>query len=365
MTAEDKKHAIFRALVEEIVSGKFQIGSRLPTDRELAARFGTSRINVFRALEQLKQQGIIISRKRAGTVVVAMPDAGESQQLLNDSSRVVYCLKSATPHFIHWNDRTFTAMEERLSGAGLRVHYLTIPGRREDLLKIIEESMRTGAAGLTIFPDSEDSDFLNFNSDLLIDVSTPIFMLNRGNDISRLDFVNSVNMDNMGDAIRMGVLLRKNGFKRMLIPGANVYSSCIWHKNRITGLELGFQGAETTRPEYPAHNRFEMEFCLDRALADKELILTPLHPMSAAELMDTAEKRGLVPGSDFNLVTFDDDPAFAGYELTSTKVRHAAVGDMIGKLLLNSRKDRDESIWNSIRIAGELIQRTSCRKLEV
>ena len=112
MTAEDKKHAIFRALVEEIVSGKFQIGSRLPTDRELAARFGTSRINVFRALEQLKQQGIIISRKRAGTVVVAMPDAGESQQLLNDSSRTVYCLRSGTPQFVHWDEETMSTLEK-------------------------------------------------------------------------------------------------------------------------------------------------------------------------------------------------------------------------------------------------------------
>ena len=365
MIANDKIHAVFRGLVEEIISGNYPVGSRLPTDRELAARFNTSRINVFRALEQLKQLGIINSRKRAGTVIAAIPDAELSRELLNNSSRMVYCLKSATPHFIHWNAQTFAALEKRLEYASLQLHYLTIPGSRDELQKIIDESMSTGAAGLIIMPDSEDSDFLNFNSDLLIDVSTPIVMLNRGNDVSRLDFVNSVNLDNMGDAIRMGVLLRKNGFKRMLVPGANGFSRCVWGKKRLAGLELSFQGPGITRPEYPACNRFEMDYCLDRALADKDLILAALHQMSAAQLLDAAAKRQLTAGKDFNLVTFDDDPAFAGYELTSTKVRHAAVGDMIGKLLLNSRKDRDESIWNSIRIAGELIQRTSCRKLEV
>ena len=151
----------------------------------------------------------------------------------------------------------------------------------------------------------------------------------------------------------------------MLVPGANGYGGCIWRKNRLAGLELSFQGPGITRPEYPACNRFEMDYCLDRAVADKELILTALHPMSAAQLLDAAAKRRLTAAKDFNLVTFDDDPAFAGYELTSTKVRHAAVGDQIGKLLLDSRANHNEAVWNSIRIAGELIQRTSCRKLDI
>ena len=65
MIANDKIHAVFRSLVEEIVSGNIRIGSRLPTDRELATRFNTSRISVFRALEQLKQLGVNTESKEA------------------------------------------------------------------------------------------------------------------------------------------------------------------------------------------------------------------------------------------------------------------------------------------------------------
>jgi DNA-binding GntR family transcriptional regulator len=99
MIGNDKIHAIFRTLVEEIASGKYIVGQRLPTDKELAKTFNTSRINVFRALEQLKQLGIISSRKRAGTVVIAMPNAELIQQLLNDSSKVVYCLISSKVNY--------------------------------------------------------------------------------------------------------------------------------------------------------------------------------------------------------------------------------------------------------------------------
>ena len=45
------------------------------TDKELAKSFGTSRIDVFRALERLKKCGLINSRKRAGTVVTTEKSA--------------------------------------------------------------------------------------------------------------------------------------------------------------------------------------------------------------------------------------------------------------------------------------------------
>ena len=366
MIANDKIHAIFRSLVEDIVSGKYSVGQRLPTDKELAGRFATSRINVFRALEQLKRLGLISSRKRAGTVVIAAPNAELSQQLLNDSSRVVCCLKSATPNFVHWNEDTCAALARRLARARLRMECRPLPDRREDLARIITEAMCSGAAGLIILPDSGDSDFLNLNSDLLVDVSTPILMLNRGNDTSRLDFVNSVNIDVMGDAIRMGVLLRKNGFKRMLVPGVGrFHANNIWPRTRVAGLQLGFRGEGIRPPEITENSPDEIDFCLDRALADPELVIAAIHPIYARKILEAAERRQLKPAADFNLVSFDDDPAYADCQLTTTSIRKSELGDIIGKLLIETARHPDNFVWNSVRVASAIVQRTSCRPLHL
>ena len=366
MIGNNKIHAIFRSLVEGIVSGKYEIGQRLPTDKELAESFGTSRINVFRALERLKKCGLINSRKRAGTVVVSIPDPELSQQLLNDSSRTVYCLRSGTPQFVHWDEETMSALEKRLAKEHFQLRLLTLPDKREDFARIITDSMRFGVAGLIIFPDSDDSEFLDKNSDLLVDISTPIIMLNRGNDISRLDFISSVNIDVMGDAIRMGIILRKNGFKRMLVPGATYYcESCKWSRTRVTGLMLGFRGEGICEPELPESSPAEAEYCLTRATADKDLIIAAIHPLFARKILDLAAQKNLIPGVDFNLVSFDDNPGFADCQLTTTRVKKAALGDIAGKLFLNISHHPGNFVWDSIRVASAVVQRTSCRVLKI
>lgn len=365
MIGNNKIHAIFRSLVEGIVSGKYEIGQRLPTDKELAKSFGTSRIDVFRALERLKKCGLINSRKRAGTVVISIPDPELSQQLLNDSSRTVYCLRSGTPQFVHWNNETLNVLEKRLTKEHFQLRLLTLPAKREDFARIITDTMRFGVAGLIIFPDSDDSEFLDENSDLLVDISTPIIMLNRGNDISRLDFISSANIDVMGDAIRMGVILRKNGFKKMLVPGANHYENCKWSRTRVTGLQLGFRGEGISEPELPEKSPAEAEYCLNRAVADKNLIIAAIHPCFARKILEQAAEKNLTPGVDFNLVSFDDNPEFANCQLTTTRVKKAALGEIIGKLFLDISRHPDNFVWDSIRVASEVVQRSSCRSLKI
>lgn len=59
-----------RTLKDEIVSGVFPVGSQLPTEEELCRRFGVSRHTVREALRQLRDDDLVMSRKRAGTTVV-------------------------------------------------------------------------------------------------------------------------------------------------------------------------------------------------------------------------------------------------------------------------------------------------------
>ena len=60
---------VYRQIVRLIERGEFPGGTRLPTEFELAGRFGVSRPIVRRALEQLRERGYVTTRKGSGTIV--------------------------------------------------------------------------------------------------------------------------------------------------------------------------------------------------------------------------------------------------------------------------------------------------------
>jgi len=66
---------ILRQIRDAVLSGKFQVGDRLPNERELAEQFAASRTSVREALRGLEQTGVIYIKKGInGGVFVADPD---------------------------------------------------------------------------------------------------------------------------------------------------------------------------------------------------------------------------------------------------------------------------------------------------
>jgi DNA-binding GntR family transcriptional regulator len=69
-------HQVATALREEIVSGVFPVGSRLPTEDKLCQRFSVSRYTVREALRLLREDGLVASRRGAGTAVIPPGQSG-------------------------------------------------------------------------------------------------------------------------------------------------------------------------------------------------------------------------------------------------------------------------------------------------
>lgn len=65
--------SIRETLAGEIAGGHYRPGDRLPTEAELAARFGVNRHTVRQALTALAQEGVLRSRRGAGVFVTAQP----------------------------------------------------------------------------------------------------------------------------------------------------------------------------------------------------------------------------------------------------------------------------------------------------
>ena len=65
-------------LAGHVAAGALRAGDRLPTVRALAADLGLAVGTVARAYRELEAQGVVVSRRRTGTVV-AQPAPGTSQ----------------------------------------------------------------------------------------------------------------------------------------------------------------------------------------------------------------------------------------------------------------------------------------------
>lgn len=78
---------IARILTEAITSGRFPVGSLLPTELELCAQYATSRHTIRAALNELQQLGLVSRRKSVGTRVestVPTNDFRPSMASVND-----------------------------------------------------------------------------------------------------------------------------------------------------------------------------------------------------------------------------------------------------------------------------------------
>ena len=70
---QTRYHAIAGSLRERIAAGEFATSRLLPSEAELSADFGASRVTVRRALEQLREEGLVDSRQGLGWFVAADP----------------------------------------------------------------------------------------------------------------------------------------------------------------------------------------------------------------------------------------------------------------------------------------------------
>src|ERR671921_242876 len=72
--AAKRSSGIYDGILGSIVSGEFAENARLPSEVELARRFGASRPVVREALARLRDDGLIVSRQGSGSYVRRRPD---------------------------------------------------------------------------------------------------------------------------------------------------------------------------------------------------------------------------------------------------------------------------------------------------
>jgi DNA-binding GntR family transcriptional regulator len=92
---------IARNLIEGIISGRFPVGSLLPTELELCAQYATSRHTIRAALHELQQLGLVSRRKNVGTRVESAEPTNEDEAFgVTTRSRKLAAARAITAHTV-------------------------------------------------------------------------------------------------------------------------------------------------------------------------------------------------------------------------------------------------------------------------
>ncbi len=114
---------VARALAENIGSGRYPVGSLLPTEFELCKQFGVSRTTLREATRWLRDRGMVSGKAGVGTIVLARHPASQYVHAVESISDVFQYAKGSLPPVIH-------RIEEREAGVEDAEFLRCVPGQR-------------------------------------------------------------------------------------------------------------------------------------------------------------------------------------------------------------------------------------------
>lgn len=357
----EKIREIYSAMAEMISAGKMNAGTPLPKEIELAEKFKTTRMNAHRAIKELEKNGFVYRKKHVGTFISKNFDSQDLRKAIKKANRNVYVLCSTKPNWIHWNEFSYSALEQKLLKKNFTVTYKNIPqtNSRESYIEILNEMSQKQASALIIFPDMTDADFLSANKDLLLDLEIPILMLNRSGEAMAFDMVSFVSLDPFGDGVYIGELLRKNkrGNVLMLNEGSG---TAFWGVKRYEGVELGLRhgnAAEFTLRNINVKEDGFAAFADELRKSSGKVTVVAVNNYYAARLMDTAKEKGLSIPRDFELIAFDDNPSYRTYNITSMSAPMKEIGELFARFVCEDSWINAYRGKISIKLPGKLVVR--------
>lgn len=141
--ARTKHGLLAQALAEEIRSGKYRIGDKLPSEPDMSVRFGVSRHTVRAALRTLDELGLISSQQGVGTIVRAREAVSRYTQAFNSAEDL---LQYATSTRVQEIDRAEVKVD-----AAMAAQFGCKPGEHWWRLR----TLRCAAAGEHVIAYSE------------------------------------------------------------------------------------------------------------------------------------------------------------------------------------------------------------------
>jgi len=109
-------YQLANVLRENIISGRFAIGDKLPTEAELVKQYAVSRATVRGALQHLKDEGLIRREAGRGTFVSSLPEFTGTLKMDGTLNGLIAMGLATTPRLVDLQEVTVTAHQAEVLG---------------------------------------------------------------------------------------------------------------------------------------------------------------------------------------------------------------------------------------------------------
>lgn len=352
---------IYDHLLHGILQGKAGQDGRLPTESDLAAQFGASRMSAHAAMKELERHGIIASRRGSGTVIRKSPSPTLARYLKGIAARRVHVVAELEQVPLHWTESTLRELEAILGADGYSVSHVTIPPEltRETLSDLLKEITSQGSSALVLILPARVSKLFLKHADLIFQYHRHVLLLNRGDTPPEGWPFYVVSVDPFAEGVLAAEYLYEKGYRRFAFWYARS-EAAYWAGQRAAGLTMGLQRASegALSPEIWRGTAEEVSARL-RSGADPLAVVTASDE-SASWLIDAAAEQHLCAPRDFGLVGFDNNPRFRQYNITTIAPPLDSIGRMIARVVSGRLLPLEEFSSLSLRVPSRLVERGTC-----
>lgn len=350
-------------LRRDIIAGTWAVGTKLPTEQQLAAETGLSLTTVRRAFEDLVGKGLVVRRQGAGSFVAAPQRA---------QKRSRFVIGVLLPDTQLYYPRVLQGIEEHLSarGASLQLSTYHYDFTRENAS--IQFLLDAGVDGLILVPTLTGLANPQQRVAELMALPVPVVLLERSlDDLGPGDLTEHVCSDHQGgayDAVmhlhrlghrKIGLLTRANEAARSSNPTQAAVIAGYTAAIAALGLETDTRMAfSATKPEWEADQAEHMFELLAESGATAALVFGD---REAALLEGAASRHGVRVPEDLALVSYDDEMAdLARIPLTAVSPAKHRLGVMAADVLLRRLTEGDACPLYQIRLRPRIVVRDSC-----
>jgi DNA-binding LacI/PurR family transcriptional regulator len=365
------RREIYHYVLQQITSGEFSEGDRIPTEMELAERFDTNRMNAHFAVKKLEEEDIVRRQKGQGTFVKQDLPSRRLLRLRNQSADRVHVVASPRKsQLIHWNETTLQQLESMLRRRGFRIFHSELPAEptRGDLEELFGDIKDIASLATIFLPGGGESQFLRDNLDVMLDYEGDIYLFDRGAVLFTEWPFHSVRLDPFAEGVKVGRYLYDGGHRHIAFVQSEEMKDLYWSRERKKGLrmELKRLSEGSTRPEIWQVQPEELPdgTCERIQSARWTPTLVMQNDALAGKVMDRAEELSLRAGEDFHLISFDNSPTYRSYNLTTVAPPLQKIGSLLGRLVCEEQWMLKEGNRISVKVPSQVIERETCRPLQ-